>query len=276
MPRLVAPVLALALCSSASAQTVSAIIPMSQGQNSAGGFRDIPPGPQYFQVTIQSNSGSFPLAGLNGGNSQLTWVPQGPVQGVTAVTWTTTTSATESQVGTVGGWAYFMGGPPPGYTVSNFYTTNACFAGGDLTPFNPGTYQDPGDPLRVSNVGALPTTFSADDTTGNDLHSFSISNYHDGDVWFTSDDANVAVYWLDSSSNTWTLLDQPTFFAANGGNFPLVQFAIHVGDGLMGDAAVTLRYRSVDSVNPDGDGDTLDILNIVCDRFPTESTTVDQ
>jgi hypothetical protein len=117
----------------------------------------------------------------------------------------------------------------------------------------------------ATDSGALPSTFPADNTTGDALHSFSIDNYHDGYLWFTSDDPAVGVYWLDNSSNTWTLLNQPSFFAASGGTLPSIQFAIHVSDGLTADTALTLRYRSVDSVNPGADGDTLDVLNIVLD-----------
>jgi hypothetical protein len=262
MHRLLAPLLVLALSSSASAQTVSAIIPMSAGQPSAGGFRDIPPGPQYFQVTIQSNSGSFPLAGMNGGNSQLTWVPQGPVQGVTAITWATTTSATESQIGTVSGWAYFMGGPPPGYTVSNFYTTNAYWA--DVYD-DSGNY--PGGPYYDAGVGvgavddSLAASFSSDTTTGFDLPQFTIQDpSQNGSLWFNSDSADVAVYWLAPGASTWAQVTQSQPIQLSGVAGPPGQLQIHTDQSFTGQATVTLHYLSANSVNPGSDGDTLDLL----------------
>jgi hypothetical protein len=277
MPRLLfAAVVLLGLSASASAQqTVSAIIPITEGQTVAGGFRDIPPGPCLFQITLQSNSGGIAGTNVMSSNGQVTWMPQSNTSGATTHVWATTAPQTEATIGTVSGYGMFMDfyTDPSNAQQANFYTTNAFWAdicqssGGYTSDCYPGmqgsTYLDPGVGVW-SLVDTLPDYYVTGGSADFDLPSLTVSDgQQDGYLWFTSDTSGVAVYWLAPGAATSVMANQPQLIQGGSSGFPPGRFQAHADETFSGQAIVTVHYRSVNSINPSGDGDSLDLIYVI-------------
>lgn len=250
----------------ASADTVTLTVPLTSGQTKAAGFREIPPGRHTYIVTLTAST----IYGSSwGGGGYATWLPTSTPSGGSSHVYTTSTIYDQYEIGTPSGWAYLSTSMmPPYYGIATCLTTNATWFDTMSTmmssgmPPNLGYTQLRGYGMPWTDL-VLPSSFPADYLTGQPLPSFSVASYSSGYVWFTSDDANVAVYRLDSGTNTWLKADTP--FLYNSGSGPALatqQFELHAAKAFATTAKIKIRHRHIDSVNPGADGDTIDTIEL--------------
>jgi hypothetical protein len=269
MPRLLFAASILFTCaSSASAQaTLSLIMNLTEGTTVASGFRDIPPGLFNFQITVQATSGRFYYVSGTGSSGQVSWMPQGSPSNTTTQTWVTATPVTEAQLGAFSGSATFIDNGQPGTIPASFYTTNVFWAdiydnSGD---YPGGPYYDAGVRLPATNT-SLPSSLPGGAGAGVPMPSLATDGSGSGSVWFTSSNANAAIYIFDQPSGNWIRADQPYPVTLPLSNY---QFGMRATNAfVLGSVAqITVYYASSDSVNGTA-GDTLDILNAFGDNPP--------
>lgn len=248
-----------------SPTTLTCDIPLPFKSTASNGMGDIPPGQFYFQVNVIPN-GLVIASTFSAIDSSLTWVP---LNG-SPTTFVTTTPGTQFMCGALSGMVFFTQYMMGDYTaVSSFYTSNARFtsdAAGYPMGYPNNQTPAPHDPYAMlpetdSDYNSPPASFPAQQIPYFDLPGVTIHNYRTGYIWFTSDNPQVAVYILDANSGLSTRIDQPYLLsAAPGGGFPSgLQLSVsRVAGPQTGIANVKIRYRSVDSVSPNGNGDSID------------------